>query len=168
MSSKVLFISQKHSPLKNQGFTLIEVMIVVGILGIIGAIAVPVYRNYITTSKQQSARAVLEQFPILLETYRAENGSMSPDCNGTVNCNHTYYYSEGNSGAQDTVGDKITDNYPDFKAKSTTGQTASLYDYSVTVTVAGCPATCTETAQATATPDTSRDAPTGNIVGDSF
>lgn len=154
--------------INSKGFSLIELMIVVGVLAILGSIAIPVYRNYISNSKQQSARAVLEQFPILLESYRAENGSMSPDCDGTINCNHTYSYTEDNSGTENTVGDKITDNYPEFKAKSTTSQTASLYHYSVTVTVAGCPAACSESAQATAIPQTSRGAPSGNIVGDVF
>lgn len=157
-----------QNKLNYKGFTLIELMIVVAIIAILGTIAIPVYQGYIATSKQQSARTSLEQFPILLETYRAENGSMSPDCNGTANCAHTYSYSEDDTGAEDTVGDKIKTAYPSFQAKSTTSQTASLYDYSVTVTVAGCPANCVESAQATATPVASRNAPSGNIVGDVF
>jgi prepilin-type N-terminal cleavage/methylation domain-containing protein len=150
--------------LNQKGFTLVELMIVVAIIAILGAIAIPAYQGYISSTKQQSARAILEQFPILLESYRAEIGRMCPACN--ANGAHTYNYSEDDSGVEDTVGNKITTAFPEFKGKGTTSQ-PSMYDYSVTITVAGCPA-CTESAQATATPVPSRGAPAGNIVGAPF
>ena len=40
---------------RSAGFTLIEMMIVVAILGILAAIAVPSYQSYVTKSRAQAA-----------------------------------------------------------------------------------------------------------------
>ena len=44
---------------KNKGFTLIEMMIVVAIIGILGAVAYPSYTEYVMRGPRADARAGL-------------------------------------------------------------------------------------------------------------
>lgn len=135
---------------KNTGFTLIEMIIVVALIGIISAIAIPQYLGYLENSKRQSAISVLEQFPLLLETYRADYGVMCPNCTATG----TYTYEDN---------DEISAAYPNFKAKtSSTGNATAPYSYYLKVVVA---ADGTETATFNATPVDSNypgDIPSGS------
>jgi type IV pilus assembly protein PilE len=59
--------------MKQHGFNLIELMIVVAIIGIIAAIAVPIYTNYVYRSKQTEAKSLLMTIKTDQEQYRAEN-----------------------------------------------------------------------------------------------
>jgi type IV pilus assembly protein PilA len=59
--------------LKNKkGFTLIELMIVVAIIGILAAIAIPNFMTYQCKAKQAEAKSVLGSIRVLQEAYLAE------------------------------------------------------------------------------------------------
>jgi len=62
-----------------EGVTLIEVMIVVAIVGLLAAIAIPAYDNYITRSRRSDAFTALETVRAAQEMYRAERGFYASD-----------------------------------------------------------------------------------------
>jgi len=55
------------------GFTLIELMVVVSIIAILAAVAIPVYINYVYRSKQVEAKTLLTTIKLEEEQFRAEN-----------------------------------------------------------------------------------------------
>jgi type IV pilus assembly protein PilA len=62
-----------------KGFTLIELMIVVAIIGILAAIAVPNFLRYQAKSRQAEAKSNLGAIYTALEAFRAEYGSYTTD-----------------------------------------------------------------------------------------
>jgi type IV pilus assembly protein PilE len=69
----------------NKGITLIELLIVIVIIGILAAIAVPVYTNYMQRARRADAKTALEQLRASQEMFRAERGSYSTDLVQLVN-----------------------------------------------------------------------------------
>lgn len=59
----------------NRGFTLIELMIVIAILGIISAIAIPAYTGYIKTAKLTEAHNNIAALRLAEEEYFIENNA---------------------------------------------------------------------------------------------
>ena len=63
----------------NKGLTLIELLIVVIIVGVLAAIAVPTYTGYMQRARRADAKTALEQLRAAQEMFRAEKGGYSID-----------------------------------------------------------------------------------------
>ncbi|TAL63044.1 MAG: type IV pilin protein [Legionella sp.] len=64
----------------NWGFTLVEVLIVMAVIGILTAIAYPSYQNYILKTRRSEALATMSQDQIILERCYAQNFSYNAAC----------------------------------------------------------------------------------------
>lgn len=70
---------------KSSGFSLIELLVVVAILGILSSIATLSYQGYVSGTKKKSTENVMQQIALLQTEYLSNTGD--------------YFYSEGATGA---------------------------------------------------------------------
>jgi prepilin-type N-terminal cleavage/methylation domain-containing protein len=82
---------------KEWGFTLIELLMVVTIIGILSALAVPMYTDNVRKTKVQEAVDTLGAMKDEIGTYVSERGFLPPRCN-----NHNQI--------RDTIGVQVPDN----------------------------------------------------------
>jgi type IV pilus assembly protein PilE len=122
---------------KASGFTLIEVMIVVAIIGILSMIAVPAYGDYVRRGKIQEAVATLADARVKLEQSYMDNrtyagGSGAWACGGTapatryytITCTGTdtaYTVTATGIAAQGTNGMVYTINQANVRASTFSG-----------------------------------------------
>lgn len=91
-----------------KGFTLVEVMIVVAIVGVLAAIAVPMYTDYITRGQLVEGHTGLNQFRVQMEQFyqdnRTYNGAGPGGCGGAApaykNFGHNCQPTNGGQGFQ--------------------------------------------------------------------
>jgi type IV pilus assembly protein PilE len=63
----------------NSGFTLIELMVVVAIVGVLAAIAYPSYQNSVRKARRGDAKASMIELAQWMERYYTENHSYCPE-----------------------------------------------------------------------------------------
>lgn len=121
-----------HFPTKRDtGFSLLELMVVVAIIGILASIAIPNYNDYIRRSKLTDGTAILAQYRIDLEQYYQDNrnyGVASAACTRAAPSSTTFTYSC-------VVGAAPADTFT-AKAESKAGQGlgSAAGDYTYTIT----------------------------------
>lgn len=95
-----------------QGFTLIELMIVVAIVGILAAIAIPAYQDYIARSKVSEGLASLAEAKTTVAEYYSTNGTLAASAVSIgIDTGRTTPYTSGmtwSNAAQPVVGVFLT------------------------------------------------------------
>lgn len=116
--------------MKRNGFTLIELMITVAVIGILTAIALPSYNSYIARGKITDAVAALADYRVKMEQYFQDNrnyGPASGSCPVVVASSQSFTYTCIVGSSTPTVAYTAT-------ATSIAGSLGSAGDYIYAIT----------------------------------
>lgn len=129
-----------------RGFTLIELMIVVAIIGILAAIAIPAYQDYITRGQVSEAISLGSGVKTPLADYAGNRSAWPTKLVSPLNTASLYEVSATLVGKYSSVTDSINGTYPNgtIEVIMTTGQ-ASAQKLLFTTTDGGAAWACGNT-----------------------
>ena len=91
-------------PFRRRGFTLIELMIVVAVIGVLATIAYPSYQDYIRRARRIDAQSVMLDIQLLQEKYRVNHVSYGSLTDlGTFSSDYYTFAISGNTASAYTI-----------------------------------------------------------------
>ncbi len=109
-----------------KGFTLIELLVAAAIMGILAAIAIPMYRGYEKSAARQEAASNLQGLSLCLEEYFSESNQYLP---AGTNPPQTYDWTETSGGVVTNGLNWLTC----FTPQKAAGGTLNNYNYELVV-----------------------------------
>ncbi len=87
----------KHNKLNDRGFTLVEILIVVIILGILAAIVIPQFTNATSSSKISALQSTLQNLRTQIDVYKVQHSDTPPPLTSFWNLMTTWTDTTGNT-----------------------------------------------------------------------
>lgn len=116
--------------MNKKGFTLVELLVTVAIIGILAAIAIPMYIGYQKGAARQEATTNLNGLSLCLEEYFAENNRYLPSTDAPP---QTYTWSVDNNGVDNSPAPTLASWLTCFNPRKASGGAVNKYAYTLTV-----------------------------------